>query len=181
MAVRLLIGLFCGALVALSSPAPAVASGHLPFEPSPPTPIPCVGSHDMIATAILLPSEVGVFIPDRDPEFMFAWSWQFPLSPGCHSRLTTEIEVLPTAPGPVRGRVGYRYGTRYFLAGLGGTFSSAGYTWSPEAAVQFAHLHYEDLGAKPNDVSFHLLIRAELAPAFDHLSGVTLLLGWNMM
>jgi len=98
-------------------------------------------------TAILLPSELGVFIPDHEPELMLAWSWQLALTPACHSRLAVEIEVLPTDPAPVRGRVGYRYGTRYLLGGLGGTFSPAGFTWSPEAGLQFAHLHYSDLGA----------------------------------
>ena len=112
---------------------------------------------------------------------MFAWSWQIPLSPDCHNRLATELEVLPAETYSVRGRLGYRYGARYFLVGLGGTLSADGYTWSPEAGVQFAHWRFCCLSVNENENSFHLLVRAEVAPAFNRLSGVTLLLGWNVM
>jgi hypothetical protein len=135
-----------------------------------------------------LPSEVGAFIPDHGADFMFAWSWQVALSPECHSRLATELEVLPTDTHPVRGRLGYRYGARYFLTGLGGTVSGNGYTWSPELGAQFAHWRFQNpYDANPygfhyeNENSFHLLVRAEVAPAFDRLMGVTLLFGWNAM
>jgi hypothetical protein len=180
----LLLALFCGALVWLASPARAVASGHSAFSFGPSAPFPCGGSTTSIVTGLLLPSEVGAFLSDDDVDFMFAWSWQIPLSPACHSRLATELEVLPTDSHPVRGRLGYRYGTRYFLAGLGGTLSGAGYTWSPELGVQFAHWRFVglwDIPGTENENSFHLIVRAELAPAFDGLRGVTLLLGWNVL
>jgi hypothetical protein len=70
---------------------------------------------------------------------------------------------------------------------LGGTLSGDGYTWSPELGVQFAHWRFQnpyDYGTPfhyENENSFHLLVRAELAPAFDRLRGVTLLFGWSAM
>jgi hypothetical protein len=165
----------------LASPARAFASGHSAFSSPPGAPIPCEGSTTAIVTALLLPSEIGTFVTDGDVDFMFAWSWQVALSPACHSRLAAEFEVLPTDPHPVRGRLGYRYGTRYFLGGLGGTLSGAGFTWSPELGMQFAHWRFWNAAGEENENSFHLLVRAELAPAFDGLRGVTLLLGWNIM
>ncbi|HMF40453.1 MAG TPA: hypothetical protein VKQ32_07155 [Polyangia bacterium] len=123
---------------------------------------------------LIAPSEIGAFFPDDHAQFDLGWSSQVPVSPTLdRHRIAGGIDWTPWAPQDhVRGRIGYRYVRRYMFGGLGGSIAYSGPAWFGEAGVRFAPDHF---------VSFHLLARAEIAPAFDDFRGLAILVGWDMM
>ncbi len=154
----------------------ARASGHLPSL----NPFDCEASATSVWLGLLFPSDVGLFVtPNGSPDFDVGWSWQIPITFSCHARLTGSVEVLPTDANVIRGRFGYRYARRYFLAGFGGSFSGDGNTWSPEIGVQFAHWRLGGADQRPSETEnvAHLLVRTEFDSRFR---GVTILVGWNV-
>jgi hypothetical protein len=152
------------------------------------------------ALGLLAPSEAGALIRDERGDFVFGWSWQIPLTIFVlllreesirmgeppprwlmNHRFIGGVEVLPTASdGHVRGRLGYRFGTHHFVAGFGGTLAARGNTWSPELGVRFLH-STRRVKDDAWDPCMHILVRPEIAPAFDGLRGVTVLLGWTFI
>ncbi len=167
-----------GLVVLLSLPASAGhASGHLPsFDP-------CGADATAVWLGLLFPSDAGVFVPaGGGAHFQFGWSWQIPVSLSCNARLTGSVELIPGDANALRGRFGYRYARRYFLAGFGGSFSGDGNTWSPEVGLQFARWRLGGFDRRFNEADqdanvAHLLARVEFNSRFR---GVTILLGWNV-
>jgi len=165
------------ALLVAAAPS-AQASGHLPSF----NPFDCWPSATAVWLGLIFPSDAGLFVPASGaPEFDVGWSWQIPITFSCRGRLTGGVELLPTGPDLVRGRVGYRYARRYFLAGFGASFSGSGNSWSPEIGVQFAHGRIgsppSEYGEKESENVAHLLVRGEFDSQFR---GLTILLGWDV-
>jgi hypothetical protein len=138
------------------------------------------------AAVALVPSEVGVAIPTADASsanFVLGWSWQLPISlwfpdSTTNHRVVAGVDLLPHSDGADwRGRIGYRYGTRWVFGGVGVGLDAAGASLSPELGVKFGHAEDHD---RDIDLSFHLLGRAEIAPDTGHVRGATVLLGWNV-
>lgn len=137
------------------------------------------------AAALLVPAEVGVAVPTANAStanFVLGWSWQLPISlwfpdSTTHHRIVAGVDLLPHSGGADwRGRLGYRYGTRWVFGGVGVGLDGAGASFSPELGVKFAHAEDHDSDI---DMSLHLLTRAEITPA-SGVRGATILLGWNL-
>lgn len=151
------------------------------------------------AAGLLAPSQIGALTRRGGADFTLGWSWQVPFTvfallarDDAHRgeapsdwlkrhRVVGALGLLPVASGGhVRGRIGYRFSVRYFFAGAGGTFASPGNTWSPELGARFLHWrrHAQDDAWDP---ALHLLVRPEIAPGFDEVRAVTVLLGWTFI
>ena len=127
----------------------------------------------------LLPGEIGSLMTGSGADFDLGWSWQVPFTRSLRHRVAGSVDWVPgNSDHHVMGRVGYRFGMRHFFTGLGPAFDHSGTTWSPELGVKFAHAGDSD---EQLDLSLHIVVRADIAPAFDRLRTVTILFGWNIL
>jgi hypothetical protein len=150
----------------------ARASGHLPG-------LDTAGAVTIGAAAIVLPSEVGTFVPGSTPGFDLGWSWQIPFTPSLHHRVAGSLDWIPAFDDHrFRGRFGYRYGGRVLFGGAALGFDHAWTTWSPELGLKLLH---SSAPSDDLDVSLHLLVRTDLSLGLGHLRAVTVLLGWNCL
>jgi hypothetical protein len=166
---RLIATIVC--LGAIAANAPARAGVPPPEEDSP------LKAALIVAGVILLPSDIGVFLPGWGPDFTLGWSYQLAFTPNRRHRLMVGLDLIPTSDSERwRMRGGYRYAYDHFLAGLTVAYArehdtSSDTTWSPEIGVRFG----------PQGLPFgHLLARAEIPIALDGFRGVALLLGWDL-
>ncbi len=139
------------------------------------------GAGIALATGFLLaPSEIGTLVTSDGPRFTLGWSGQYPFPDHERHRFIFGVNWVPGGPHAVEGRFGYRYAPGRVFGGLGlaldghGTFGQ-GAAWSPELGVNLVPRHWESESFK-----VHLLVRGELAPAFDQVRGVGVLLGWTI-
>jgi hypothetical protein len=147
----------------------------------------CVVPGEVIAVgaaALVAPAHVGADVPvggDGANRAVIGWSYQVPVSSegpfaeGAPHRMVLGGDLLIGGGVGGRGRVGYRYATRWLFGGAGVGFNSAGLTLSPEVGVKFAHFSAGDAG------SLHVLVRGEVALDFQQLHTATIALGWNVL
>jgi len=120
---------------------------------------------------------VGALISEGGGDLDLGWTIQIPFL--VRHRIAASLDWLPTSyDHRVRGRLGYRFATRYPFFGLGGSLDRSGATWSPEVGVRLA-FGEEDRRLDQAKGAPHLVARADLAPTFDALVSVTLLVGWS--
>jgi len=125
---------------------------------------------------LVLPSDIGLFIPAWGPDFVLAWSYQLAFTENRRHRIIAGIDWIPTSDtARARIRGGYRYSRQHFLVGLMAAEAATGATWSPEVGFRVGRDGTE--GIHPG---VHLLARAEIPIAVDGFRGVAVLLGWDM-
>jgi hypothetical protein len=132
----------------------------------------------MVASAVagILPSEVGTFLGSSDVDFVLGWSGQFPFTESHRHRVAYGLDWVPGRENRHwRGHVGYRYGGRYLFGGLGVMVDHTETTAAPELGFKFLHVINEGV-----DPSLHVLVRADVR-IDPGVSGLTLLLGWNIL
>lgn len=152
--------------IAVLSTAPARAGVPPPEKPN------TLNVALLTAGLLVLPSDIGLFIPAWGPDFLLGWSYQLAFTENRRHRIIGGIDWIPTSDtAHLRIRGGYRYTREYFIAGLMAAHAATGGTWSPEAGVR--------LGAEGRP-GLHLLARAEIPIAVDGFRGVAVLAGWDM-
>jgi hypothetical protein len=136
------------------------------------------------AAALVGPAHVGVDLSPRSddtPHAILGWSYQIPISTkpfvdgASPHRAVFGWDLLFHDGVGGRGRVGYRYGTRWLFAGVGGAVSGAGPTLSPEAGFKFGHF------SRHGSPSLHVLVRGEIQPDFQRVQAITMALGWSLL
>jgi len=154
-------------LATVVAPAPA-AGGPAPSSGR-------VGTWILLA---LLPHDVGALISGAGGDVDLGWTIQVPLL--VRHRIAASLDWSPTSyDHRVRGRLGYRFATRCPFFGFGGSLDRSGATWSPELGVRLAL----DEGGRSLDqasAAAHILARADVAPRFDALRSVSVLIGWSL-
>jgi hypothetical protein len=164
---RLIVVALCLAVLAASK----VHAGVPPPEQDNPVKVGLI-----LAAIILLPSDVGVFLPGWGPDLALGWSYQIPFTPNHRHRFMLGLDLIPTSDSDRwRMRGGYRYLYGSVFAGLTAAYARekderSDPTWSPELGVRVGD----------NGAFAHLLARAEIPMSFDGFRGVALLLGWDM-
>jgi hypothetical protein len=155
-------------VLAMLAARPLFASGHSATG---------YDSSALFAAGAALPSETGALLDGRAAHFVVGWSWQVPVTATFRHRVVSGFNWIPGGDDHRwEGRLGYRFGSRNFFLGAGASLEHAGVTWSPEVGVRLLPgLH----GDPQLDPAAHVMVRAEVAPAFDALRGVTILLGWT--
>ncbi len=152
-------------LAALS--AAEARAGVPPPEPD------SLGSKLMVVGIMVLPSDIGIFIPGYSPDLVLAWSWQLPFTENDRHRVLLGFDVIPTADDHrARARAGYRYAIGYVIAGLTAAYTAGDPTWSPELGFRIG---------RDRSGTLHLLARAEIPIAVDGFRGVALLAGWGLL
>jgi hypothetical protein len=166
--------MFVTAIVGLAGASDVRASGDLPGP---------LGTSDKLVVvvgtfALVAPSEIGTLIHDRRADFVLGWSWQVPITRSFHHRLVGGLNWAPWTPDHHFGqRLGYRFGARDFLIGMGVAHDNSNTTLSPEVGLKFVH----GSGRDPQlDVSLHILVRIDVAPALGAFRTATVFLGWNL-
>ena len=126
----------------------------------------------------LLPHDVGALISAAGGDLDLGWTIQVPVL--VRHRIAASLDWSPTSyDHRVRGRLGYRVATRYPFFGFGGSLDRSGATWSPEIGVRLAFGEGER-GLDQASGAAHVLARADLAPRFDALRTVSVLIGWSL-
>jgi hypothetical protein len=172
----LLAAAVCLALLTAAA-APARADEPQPTVHAPPPEMSPWLLGLIVAGVILLPSDIGLFVPGWGPDFALGWSYQYPFTPSRHHRLMVGLDLIPTSDSARwRMRGGYRFGYHYVIAGLTAAYARvhderSDPTWSPEIGLRLGPDRAADI---------HLLARAEIPVTFDGFRGVALLLGWDM-
>jgi hypothetical protein len=161
-------------IVGLAGASDVRASGHLPG--------PLGTSDDFLVVlgivALIAPSEIGTLIHDGRADFVLGWSWQVPITRSFRHRLVGGLDWAPWTPDHHFGqRLGYRLGARDFLAGMGVAHDNSNTTLSPEVGLRFVH---GSGGDRQLDVSLHILVRIDVAPALGAFRTATVFLGWNL-
>ena len=155
------------ALVCFHALAAPARAGVPPPEDNP------VRTGLLLTGLVLLPTDIGIFIPSYSPDLVLGWSWQFPFTPNDRHRVFIGLDWIPTADEHhARARAGYRYAVDYLIAGLGAAYTRGDPTWSPELGFRLGENRRGTL---------HLLARAEIPIAVDGFRGVALLAGWGLL
>jgi hypothetical protein len=135
---------------------------------------------------LLVPSSVGPefrFPPEESSDFRFVlgWPFQIPLPFDSHAPLTHRLAIAPeVALGAAdhavfRGRLGYRFGGRWFVAGLGAGADKTAVFISPELGIRYPETNDSDL-----EFGGLLGTRFDYEPAHDAFR-VSVTLGWVLL
>jgi hypothetical protein len=142
------------------------------------------GDIAMMLIPVLLPSELGAEVPIDErarAAGLVGWSYQLPLplGGGARHRGIVGLGLLINGNGAsCRGRAGYRYAYRNVFGGAGMTLDGRGYALSPEVGLKLLHEQPDPDPDGTDDVSLHVIVRAEIAK--QGFESATLLLGWSL-